>query len=260
MKPNLDPLTLAKAVELTVALERAWPDHCHGVPGLALAVAASAPQLSPADLLVLGKLGMWICAFNDYVDHPRTRAEDVEYRLAHYEALVYHSHSHGLGEDKSAGLLIDALDALRAAPLGASLWPLFATQLATSLEATRWDIGARDLETYVAQATENSFISVMSTAAAMLFGESRVTAHVPSLLTAQRHAASVLRLANQLATSHDAKRVQQMRSERLNVAASLAKLGAAPATAAFILQFTDFFVSLYEDAGEGATVGIAING
>ena len=62
------------------------------------------------------------------------------------------------------------------------------------------------------------------------------------------------------AAGHDARRMQQLRSERLNVAASLAKLGAAPATAAFILQFTDFFVSLYEDAGEGATVGIAING
>ncbi|HEY5946319.1 MAG TPA: terpene synthase family protein [Kofleriaceae bacterium] len=259
MKAVLDPDTLARAVELTVSLQQMWPDPSQAVPGLALAIAASAPELSSRDLLVLGKLGIWICAFDDYVENPRTDADEVEERIACYEALVCRNDARGLGEDKSAGLLIDVLDALRVAPLGASLWPLFATQLATSLEATRWEIGARDLETYVAHATESSFISVVTTAAAMLIGEPRVTAHIPSLLTAQRHAAAVLRLANQLSTGHrDPQRVQQMMSERLNVAGSLTKLAAAPATAAFILRFTDFFVALHDETGSDEAHGVAL--
>lgn len=259
MQPVLAPTTLARAVELTLALQREvarWPQlfRSDALPGLALAIASSAPDLEAVDLLTLGKLAVWMCAFEDYVEDAHTTAEDVEQCIARYEALVCRGNAGALACDPIAAFLLDVLAALRLAPLGSSLWPLFATQLATSLEATRWELGARDLETYVARAAEASFITVVTTAAAMLIGEHRLTAHIPTLLVSQRHAANVVRLANRLATGRGSERtLAQMRDERVNVATTLARLGAAPVTAAFFLHFTDFFVALYaEESGRDA--------
>jgi hypothetical protein len=184
MKPALDPVVLARAVELTISLEHAWPDQCQSVPTLALAVAASAPNVQTAELLVLGKLGAWICAFHDSLE--AVPASYVEQRIARYQALVCRAAASPLAGDRAATMLIDVLVALRAAPLGGSLWPLFSTQLAATLESTRWATpchgsdrsgswagatGSRLVETYVAHAGASSFIAPLTTAAAILIGE-----------------------------------------------------------------------------------------
>ena len=220
MKPAFDPVTLARAVELTVGLEHAWPDQCHSVPTLALAIASSAPELAATDLMTLGELAAWLCAFHESLDG--VPATYVDQRIARYQALVCRAAASSLAGDRAASMLIDVLVALRAAPLGGSLWPLFSTQLAATLEGRHG--GAA------------SYIGTLTTAAAMLIGEP-MAANVSSLLAAQRHAAIVLRLARE----HD---VERLMSERLDVAKSLAKLAAAPATASFVLRFTDFFVAL----------------
>jgi len=221
--PMRSPLTLRTADELAISLDTAnvvaavrtstgtWAElfRAEAFHGLALVVAISAPDLDAADLVTLGKLGAWICAFDDMVDDGVITDDELALRIAQYELLVCGHACPELAFDPVARTLTEVLDALWCAPLGRSLWPLLTSQLVTSCKAMRWERSATtaqraghdtSLDLYLRHRANSICIGLVTTAAAMLIGEPATLACIPAVLTAQRHAATAVRIANDLAT------------------------------------------------------------
>ena len=56
--------------------------------GVSLATAASAPTLDLAGLITLGKLGAWICAFDDLADGASIDDDGLDFCIVQYEVLI----------------------------------------------------------------------------------------------------------------------------------------------------------------------------
>ncbi len=241
--------------------------------GVSLATAASAPTLDLAGLITLGKLGAWICAFDDLADGASIDDDGLDLRIAQYEALTAGDACPELAFDPIARLFLDVLEDLRSAPLGPSLWPLFSRQLSESLRAMQWERDAMarrsarervPLEVYLHHASDSVCVAIVATAAAMLLGERAVLDRLPALVTAQRHSCAAVRIANDEASW---RREQQEGSANVRAlgldeaeldldqrtAAELAGLElsliplrlAAPNTCDLIQRLTDVLVTLY---------------
>lgn len=244
------------------------------VNGLAFVVATSAPDLDDHDLATLGKLGAWICAFDDFFDDSEVSNDEITLRIAQYEQLISVGYCPELEFDPVARMLGEVLEELSEAPLGRSLWPLFSTQLLASCEAMRWERTAaleqaRGLQTpldvYLHHATDSICVAFVVTAAAMLIGETGTLSQVSALLAAERHCATAVRISNDLATWSREKTEASAANAflfagtggsdhlRIRTSAELHSLSralekvrpAAPLTASFIRRFTNCFIALY---------------
>lgn len=273
-----DPAVLQRARDIESAVAAAtgsWRAlfRSEALRALCLMVASSAPSLPTRDLVTLGKLGAWICAFDDFADDASVDEAELALRISQYELLICGHESPELAFDPIAGMFIEILDALRAAPLGPSLWPLFSTQLMASLQGMLWERSAAterraghltSIDVYLRHASESICVGLVGTAAAMLLGETTALSHISLLLTAERHAATVVRIANDEATStreqaeanvnvfglcspEDILRLPVYAdAERNALSVSLARLGLAlPLTARFLRRLTDLFLDVY---------------
>lgn len=257
------PARIAVAVRAQIS---PWGDlfRPDAIDGLAWVVATSAPTLEDRDLSTLCKLGAWICAFDDAVDTGDLDNEALKLRIAHYDQLVRTRGCPELAFDPIARLLHDVLDDLARAPLSTSLWPLFADQFMASCEAMRWERSAppqTSLDDYLLHAADSICVKFVVTAAAMLIGEDATLGSLPSLLAAAQHSATVVRIANDVATwsreqtescaanamrfTHAANlRARRSRAQH-SLGCILDQLTGTPALAAFLSRFTACFVALY---------------
>lgn len=275
--------TRALSVAATVrASMKSWPSlfRPDALLGLAHVVASSAPDLRDGELVVLAKLGAWICAFDDMVDDSDIADEDIVLRIEQYARLLCDYECPELAFDPVAAMLRDVLDSLTSAPLARSLWPLFVSQFMDSCHAMRWERStaamsrngvATPLQTYLEHAADSICVGFVVTATVMLIGETTALSHVPELLAAQRHSAMVVRIANDLATwpreQHErsaanamlfvAEASEQVLRDRIEtelrlLSCALVKLESnLPLTADFIRRFTDNFVALYRKGDLG---------
>ena len=222
---------------------------------------AAGPELPNPAVVPLLRLGAWAHAFaahaGDLAVSDRELGELVE-RFARLDPPRVPA-----GDAFRA-----ARDALRRAPLGDALGPLWSIQLASALHAMVWDRrgrmpltarrDARDgLDAYLERAADSVCVALALTSAAMLIGERGALAAIAPLTEVERHASIAARLAHDLATwasapsarngvaltSTDAVRAR-IAAERGALDASLAALAAAaPETAGFARRFTDSFVT-----------------
>jgi hypothetical protein len=222
---------------------------------------AAGPELPDPAVVPLLRLGAWAAAFQAHaadLGHPdRAVAETVE-RFARLEPP----------REPAGDAFRAARDALRRAPLGDALGPLWSIQLAGSLHAMVWDrrgrmplTARRDLrgalDAYLERAADSVCVALMMTSAAMLIGERGALTAIAPLTEVERHASIAARLAQDLATwtaapsprngvaltSADAVRAR-VAAERGALDASLAALAAsAPQTAGFARRFTDAFIA-----------------
>lgn len=242
--------------------------------GVAVGLAVSAPQLAERDLVTLGLLGIWVCAFDDLIDHGALTLDDVAAQVALHERLATGQDATAPATDPIARTFAAALERLWAGPLGPALRPLLASQLVAACEAMRWERVAVDavrrgddvsIDTYLRHGSNSICVAVLSTAAAMLLGETACVRHVPALLEAQRAAAAAVRIANDVATwsrereEHTSANVLAFAGERATESLrdrterELAHLRTVldrlafdiPATAGFLDRLTAFFLRVY---------------
>jgi hypothetical protein len=269
---------LTRADEVATVLARStgtWSNlfRADAFQGLALAVATAAPTLDTCELVTLAKLGAWICAIDDVIDDAAIDDAALTERIEQYEMLARYLHCAELAFDPIARMFCDVRDELQRAPLAARLWPLFSKQLSQSLRAMHWARSAArakragadvSVDDYLIHAADSICVGVAATAAAMFLGEDALLAHLPCFLGAQRHASILVRIANDRATwareqsegaanillflerRDEAPLTARVRAEQRWLASVLGQLRAvAPDTAAFVANFTDFFLTMY---------------
>jgi hypothetical protein len=235
------------------------------IEGLATIVAASAPTLPHRELVTLCKLGAWICAFDDAVDSGELDDDALELRIAQYDQLVRTRDCPELAFDPMARLLGEVLDELASTPISRPLWPLFVDQLGAACEAMRWERSApaaTALEDYLHHAARSSCVAFVVTAAAMLIGEPATLRVLPALQVAEHHSATIVRIANDLATwlreqtercaanalrfTRDPELLRAHGSHaQAGLVTALERLAEVPVLAAFVSRFTTCFVTLY---------------
>jgi hypothetical protein len=243
------------------------------LPGLTMTVAVTAPELPFASQVVLAKLGAWICAFDDLVDHGALADDELALRIGQYQQLACYGCPE-IAFDPIARLCAEVLDALVSAPLGQQLWQQLSAQLIATCAGM---LGERQLlaqqragrrvsaEQYLHHGADSVAIGLATTAAAILIGEPRVVEQLGALRCAQRHAAIAVRLANDLATwtreraegssanvlsfaGDEARSEIDARIDRelQSCAIAIRPLAAlAPMTAAFVTRFAGVLVATY---------------
>lgn len=216
---------------------------------------AAGPELPDPAVVPLLRLGAWAQAFaahaGDLAVPDRDLAELVE-RFARLDPPRV----------PAGDAFRVARDALRRAPLGDALGPLWSIQLASSLHAMVWDCRGRmplrnALDAYLERAADSVCVALALTSATMLIGERGALAAIAPLTEVERHASIAARLAHDLATwaiapsprngvaltSVDAVRAR-VAAERGALDVSLAALAAAaPETAGFARRFTESFLA-----------------
>jgi hypothetical protein len=196
--------------------------------------------------VTLGRLGLWMHAFDHYAETAPLPA--LEMRVERYVQL-------DPARDPLAGVFRDVRESLQRAPLGDQLWPLWTIQLTASLHAMVWERRmagrAPRLDVYLEHAADSICAALALTSAAMLIGE---PLSMPALIDAERHASIALRLASDLAAPSDlnvlaltapAQIRARIAAERAALDAAVATLG-APRTGAFVVRFTDAFLAVYD--------------
>ena len=203
-------------------------------------------DLDSEALVTLGRLGLWVQAFDHYAE--RAVLPALEQRVERYVQL-------DPARDPLAGVFHDVREALMRAPNADALWPLWTIQLTASLHAMVWERRmagrAPRLDVYLEHAADSICAALAVTSAAMLIGE---PLWMPALVDAERHASIALRLAsdlaapselNVLALTHPAQIRARIAAERAALDVAVTQLD-APRTAAFVVRFTDAFLAIYD--------------
>lgn len=241
---------------------------------IARTVAETCPWLGVDQLVTLGKVGVWICGFDDLVDAHDVPVHELELRVQQYVACASGILPPEVGFDPLALLLVDLTDHLRRMCREPPLWRTWLEQFEKMLDAMVWGRavgGARavergiDLESYLDRARHSIGMGCAVTAGWILLGEA-TTDRLPRLLEALAHASLAVRLANDVQTW--AREQQEGSINALAIVgdgaqpmllsrcreemATLHQLAGADAAAgsraaAMLIRFAQFFVDLYAE-------------
>jgi hypothetical protein len=223
---------------------------------------AAGPELPDPSVVPLLRLGAWARAFEHHAGAPSVGDDDLARCVERFARL-------DPPRQPAGEAFRVAHAALRRAPLGDALEPLWSIQLGAALHAMVWDqrgqlvqISRRDgratLDGYVERAADGVCVALLLTSAAMLIGEPGALAAIAPLTEVERHASIEVRLSRDLAmwpaaptprnavgiAGADAVRAR-LATERLALEAALAALTrSAPETAGFARRFTDAYVTI----------------
>jgi hypothetical protein len=240
------------------------------IPGVSLCVATSAPWLGIEDLVTLGRLGLWIFAFDDLVDEHQIETREVELRVRQYVASAQGRMLPEVAYDPLARWLVWMSDGLKARCGGGVLWRHWIEEMRRMLHAMLWERVAADskhpnqsLREYLDHAVHTIGVGSAAATAWILLGEPARALPQP-LIEITSHAAIAVRLANDLRTYAREKREGTLnalayldegghvlleawrdREMALIRAKMLRKDLQSSRAAAFVHGFASFFLDLY---------------